>query len=59
MGHGSASCLPNAPDTPIKDGDFQVQKKVRIGDRTLEEIELNPRELDSNGYRWTLDINSY
>ena len=57
--NGPVACLDDDEVTPDKTTkEFNRRRKIREfkrdpqpGDRSLDEIKLSPRELDSNGYK--------
>ena len=52
--HGSTTCLPFDHHPNLVERDGIIKREPQMGDRTMEEIMLRPRELDPNGYKYSL-----
>ena len=50
-GSGESTCL-NKMQWPENDNDVSEGREPKLSDRGLEEIQLNPRALDPNGYKY-------
>ena len=48
---GKTTCLNNAPHMATDTNDEKPKPEDRSLDRSQEEMELSPRELDPNGYK--------
>ena len=52
-GAGETTCL-NEEHRPNDDNDVPGGREPNLSDRSLEEIELSPRALDPNGYKYEI-----
>ena len=50
LGHGTVSCLNNAPQPDKNDMDW-IPERDNTTVRTIEEINRNTRTIDPNGYK--------
>ena len=52
MGSGESTCLEGAHLPPNDESDIPGAREPKYSDRSLEDMQLSPRELDPSGYKY-------
>ena len=52
MGSGESTCLKGASQPPNDESDIPGAREPNYSDRSIEDMQLNRRELDPNGYKY-------